>query len=414
MDPKVLERDDELAVWINQHATKAQRFRALQDSEYEPGTGPANTYDQSITISTALGSVLGPAYEKGRQDGSLPLTSALINSSNGTSGAHVSTSAAKAHFSHPRPYLPSDPNAKPVAGDAAGCAPSIANASSQQPIRVGRSYADGQGNLDITRVPDVTDTTHQFSPNDVALTAGYGTTGLCLGGSFPSGHTTTAYEAGITLATLLPELAPEILARSSEQGNDRIVLGVHYPLDIIGGRIDGEIALAQRWSDASYRDAVLLPARDELVRYLTKATGHPVAYDIAHERHYTDNPYGGRSLPGGTAQIVFNRASSVRVYTERETYGFARTGSATTAPTVPAGAGDLLRTTFPSLTSAQRTAVLALTELRSGYPLDGTGAEAGWQRLDLAAATSATVEVLHDGSVRVLRTGGTATVVCGR
>lgn len=411
VDAKTLQRDDQLAVWINQHATAAQRFRALQDSEYEPGTGPANTYDQSITDSTALGSILGPAYVQGRQDGSLPLTSALINSSNGTSGAHVSTGAAKAYFSHPRPYLPSDPNAQPVAGDAAGCAPAVANASSQQPIRVGRPWADAQGNLKITRVPDVTDTTHQFSPNDVALSPGYGSTGICLGGSFPSGHTTTAYEAGITLATLLPELAPEILARASEQGNDRIVLGVHYPLDIMGGRIDGEVALTQRWSDPAYRDGVLLPARAELVAYLTQVTGHSIAYDVAHERHYRDNPYGGQALPGGTAQIVRDRFSSVRVYTERETYGFAPTGSTRTAPQVPTGADDLLRTTYPSLTPAQRTAVLARTELPSGFPLDGPGAEAGWQRLDLAAATSATVLVLPRGDIRVLRIGGTATVI---
>jgi hypothetical protein len=44
----------------------------------------------------------------------------------------------------------------------------------------------------------------QFSAHNVALSAGYGTAGLCQGGSFPSGHTTPAYQAGVTLATLLP------------------------------------------------------------------------------------------------------------------------------------------------------------------------------------------------------------------
>jgi hypothetical protein len=58
-----------------------------------------------------------------------------------------------------------------------------------------------------------------FSPNNVALSAGYGTAGICTGGSFPSGRTTTAYEAGFTPATLLPQLAPEILAWASEQGH---------------------------------------------------------------------------------------------------------------------------------------------------------------------------------------------------
>ncbi|NED90612.1 hypothetical protein G3I76_62345, partial [Streptomyces sp. SID11233] len=40
--------------------------------------------------------------------------------------------------------------------------------------------------------------------------------GLAKDGSFPSGHTSHGYAQGIVLATLLPELAPQILARASE------------------------------------------------------------------------------------------------------------------------------------------------------------------------------------------------------
>jgi membrane-associated phospholipid phosphatase len=411
LDAKTLAHDDQMTVWINQHATSAQRFKAMQDSEYQNATNTA--YDQSLTVSTGLGSILGPLYVKGRNSGALPLTSALINSSNGTTGAYVSTGAAKAAFSHPRPYLPSDPNATAVAGDAAGCAPSIANASSQQAIRVGRPYADKQGNLLVKRVAPVTDTTHQFSPNDVAIDAGYGTTGICLGGSFPSGHTTTAYEAGVTLATLLPELAPEILARASEAGNDRIVLGVHYPLDIVGGRIDGEAALAARWSDTAYRTEVLEPARKELVSYLQKATGKSLSKVIARQKSYTSNPYGGKKIPGGTAQIVTNRKSAVKVYSERLTYGFAPTGAKHLKASVPAGAENLLLSAFPTLSSAQRVSILAQTEIASGYPLDQSGtANGSWERLNLAAATSATVKVDRHGNVKVVSTGGTARVVC--
>jgi hypothetical protein len=198
-----LKRNDQLAVWINNNATKTQRFHAMQDSEYN---NPTNTaYDQSLTISTALGSVLGPLYVKGTESGKLPLVQKLINSSNGTTGAFVGTGAAKAAYSYPRPYVSTDPAATPAPGDAAGCAPSVENGSSLTSIRVGQSYADAKGNLKIHRVANVTDTTHQFSPHAVALSAGYGTAGLCTGGSFPSGHTTTAYEAGVTLILLLAE-----------------------------------------------------------------------------------------------------------------------------------------------------------------------------------------------------------------
>ena len=41
VDPDVLARDDELAVWINQHATDTERFLALQDSEYQNSSGTA-------------------------------------------------------------------------------------------------------------------------------------------------------------------------------------------------------------------------------------------------------------------------------------------------------------------------------------------------------------------------------------
>ncbi|WP_144710092.1 phosphatase PAP2 family protein [Curtobacterium pusillum] len=413
LDAATLAKNDQLTSWINQNATKAQQLKALQDSEYQNATNTA--FDQSYTVAQGLGDALEKIYVQGRNDGSLPLTSALINSSNGTTGAYVSTGDAKAHYSYPRPYLPGTTTATlPATDDQANCAPTKVNATSLAANRAGKAWADASGTLTITRVPAVTDTTHEFSPNDVVLDAGYGTVGICTGGSYPSGHTTTAYEAGITLATLVPELAPELLARASEAGNDRIVLGVHYPLDIMGGRMDGEAALAARWSDTQYRTEVLEPARAELVSYLEKQCGDTLANCIAAEKSYTDNPYGGAAIPGGTAQVVSDRASAASVYRERMTYGFAQTGTKGLAASVPAGASNLLLTAFPTLTDAQRTSVLAQTEIASGYPLDQSGTTGGsWERLDLAAATSATVAVSADGTAKVLATGGTARVVTG-
>lgn len=406
---RVLRWDDRMVSWINQNATAKQQFRALQNSAYTSADGSG--YDQSITIADGLGQNLGRYYAEGRISGKLPLVTALINSETGTAGAYVSTGTAKATFSHPRPYLAPSATSPTVAGDEAACAPSKINASSQTPIRLGMPWAGKDGRLRITRVPATVDTTHAFSTSDVKLDPGYGSQGLCTGGSFPSGHTTTAYQAGLTLATLLPQLAPSILARTSEAGTNRLVLGVHYPLDIIGGRIDGEAALASRWSDPVFRTQVLEPARRELVNYLQLRCGATLSVCIAHDRPYVDNPFGGRRVPGGTAQIVTNRASAVRVYTERLGYGFAPVFSTRLAPSVPANAAALLRTTFPSLTDAQRTAVLAQTETRSGNPLDTTRshlrgtAPASWQRLNLAAAMTATVVVRH-GHAQVVAVGG--------
>ncbi len=421
LDAATLQRNDQLTSWINQHATYDQKFRALQNSAYRGSDGSG--YDQSLSIADGLGAKLGALYVKGRLNGSLPLTTALINSSKGTTGAYVSTTSVKAAFSYPRPYLSVDPHAPAPPQDAAGCAPSAVNGSSLAAIRTGRAWADSAGNLKITRVPATVDTTHEFATNDVAIDAGYGTVGLCTGGSYPSGHTTTAYQAGITLATLLPQLAPQILARASEAGNNRIVLGVHYPLDIIAGRMNGEISLSARWSDSRFRSDVLTPARKELVSYLTaqcKTVLHASTLSkcIAADTSYANNPYGRAKIPGGTAQVVTNRSSALRVYTERLSYGFSPTSSTKLAASVPTGAENLLRTTYPGLSSAQRRQVLAQTETVSGNPLDTTAAHAAyplvpgsWQRVNLAGAMSAKVKVLHSGKVRVLSTGGKATVV---
>lgn len=408
LDGPTLARDDQLVTWINRHATKPQQFRALQQAEYDDG----DSYDQSLTIADGLGSRLGRYYVEGRLSGKLPRTSALVNSENGSTGAFVGTDAAKKHFSHPRPYVPVDADAAPVPGDAAGCAPSVVNASSLKQNRVGRPWADADGNLRIKRVPDAVDRTHRYADHDVRVSGDYGTTGLCTGGSFPSGHTTTAYQAGITLATLLPEKAPEILTSASEAANNRMVLGVHYPLDIVGGRIDGELSLATRWSDAGFRARTLTPARRELVRYLERRCGTSIARCAAHQRPYTSNPYGGQRIPGGTAQVVRDRRSATKVYRERMSYGFAPTSSTHRRPSVPRGAQNVLRTVFPQLSDEQRREVLEQTEIRSGHPLDTSGTRQGsWQRIDLAAAFSATVRVDRRGHVHVVGTGGKAGVV---
>ncbi|MFT8636627.1 MAG: phosphatase PAP2 family protein [Pseudoclavibacter sp.] len=420
----VLARNDELASWINQHATASQRFRALQNAQYK---NDPTQYDQSQSIADGLGAVLGGIYAEGRRDGKLPLTDALINSQTGTSGAYVGSGAAKTAFSYPRPFLPLSPAAALTPGDDVKCSATAqggntldVNASSLQGIRPanaqadGYTYTDAQGDLKITRVAPMVDTTHVFSNSDVALDAGYGQAGICTGGAFPSGHTLTAYQAGLTLATLIPELAPEVLARTSEAGNNRIVLGVHYPLDIMGSRTVSAAVIAHRWADDAYRTQVLEPARHELVSYLESKCGDTLAHCIAEQnaagQQYQDDPYGGQAIPGGTSQIVTDRASAVKVYTERLTYGFPAT-SAPKAKTaaVPAEAQALLQTTYPQLTAAQRTSVLQQTEIPSGYPLSDSAA--GWQQLNLAAATSAKVEQHADGSVAVLSVGVPAEVV---
>jgi hypothetical protein len=336
VNASVLKRNDQLAVWINNNATKTQRF-----------------------------------HVKGTESGKLPLVQKLINSTNGTTGAFVSTSAAKAAYSYPRPYLATDPTAAPVKGDAAGCAPSVVNGSSLTSIRVGQSYTDAKGNLNIQRVANATDTTHQFSPHNVALSAGYGTTGLCTtglctGGSFRAGTPRPPTRPG----SPWPRCCPSSHRRSWPG----------RPRPATTASSSASTTRSTSWPDATFRAKVLQPARTELVKYLPSKCGASLLTCMGREKPYTDNPYGGKSLPGERPQIVTNRSSALSVYPQRLTYGFPATGSKL-APSVPSGAGNLLLTTFPTLTAAQRTSVLAQTEIRSGYPLDGTRLAGGsWER----------------------------------
>ena len=415
VNPRVTNWNDRVTSWINQNSTKDQQFRALQNAMYLDDNRKG--YDQSTSIADGLGQTIGRYYAEGRKNGKLPKVDALLNATDGTSGAYINTDKAKDAFYHPRPYLAADADVPAIPKEDEACAPSKVNASSYVPTRKGQPWANPDGSLKITRLAPVVDRTHQFSNADVVLWPAYGDEGLCTGGSFPSGHTTTVYQAGITLATLLPELAPEILTRSSEAANNRMTVGVHYALDIIGGRISGEAAVAVRVSDAKYRKEVLEPARAELVKYFEQRCGTTLARCIAKDRPYRDNPYGGKTIPGGSAQIVYNRKSAVNVYTERLEYGFAPTQSTRLAPSVPAGSEDLLLTVYPGLNATQRRAVLAQTETRSGQLLDTTRlaldgkAPGSWQRLNLAAAMSATVKVDRHGAVKVLSTGGQAKVI---
>ena len=63
--------------------------------------------------------------------------------------------------------------------------------------------------------------------------------------SYPSGHTTYGYMDSLVLALLVPERYPEMIVRAAEYGNNRIILGAHYAMDVLGGRTLATYDLAQ-------------------------------------------------------------------------------------------------------------------------------------------------------------------------
>ncbi|MER5402504.1 glycoside hydrolase domain-containing protein [Streptomyces sp. NPDC002599] len=316
--------NDRTAVAINNAATQKEVDRAEVDA----------THSATVTLADGLGSRLGRIYGDALSGGRLPKTSALF--SRVTKGLDK-VDAAKNHYGYRRPYVRLG-----FVGDG------------------GAIYESQDGS--------------------------YGS--LTTSGSYPSGHTYGGYEAGTVLATLLPELAPSILARTSEYGDNRVVLGFHYPLDVMGGRITGQATVAHRWADPEFRK-LLMQAHTEIENVLlaqceTEGYGDTLTACAG-------DPYSGLST-----------AQDVDLYTRRLTYGFSQVAKAGQTLRTPADAAALLVTAFPDLTTEQRTQVLEQTATDSGYPLDLTAdGGASWQRINLAAAMAAHVVVEADGSVTV-------------
>jgi membrane-associated phospholipid phosphatase len=143
-------------------------------------------------LSDALGPRLGKAFLDAYDKGELGKAAALIKAS------EVSTGAAKKHFDYKRPFLI-------------------------------------QGNT-IHQVPDdvVVKDNKPYSAD---------------GGSFPSGHTNTGYTDALLMAEMIPERFDSLVERGARYGYSRIVLGVHYPLDVMGSRMVAQRNVAHYLND---------------------------------------------------------------------------------------------------------------------------------------------------------------------
>lgn len=72
-------------------------------------------------------------------------------------------------------------------------------------------------------------------------------------GSYPSGHGTFGWLAGIVLADMIPEKRTEIMMRAREYGLLRVVGGVHYPSDIEAGRILASVVALEMTRNPEYQ-----------------------------------------------------------------------------------------------------------------------------------------------------------------
>ena len=81
--------------------------------------------------------------------------------------------------------------------------------------------------------------------------------------SYPSGHATMGYAAGLVLAQLMPGNGRIILARSADYAESRLVCGVHYRRDIEAGHVLATALVDRLMTKPAFR-AELDAARTEL------------------------------------------------------------------------------------------------------------------------------------------------------
>lgn len=74
--------------------------------------------------------------------------------------------------------------------------------------------------------------------------------------SYPSGHTTFGYLAGLALIDLVPERRDEILARAGDYAHNRLVCGVHFASDIAAARLLAYAVHGAMELDPEYRKMV--------------------------------------------------------------------------------------------------------------------------------------------------------------
>jgi PAP2 superfamily len=219
--------------------------------------------------------------------------------------------------------------------------------------------------------------------------------------AYPSGHTVYGYMVSLLLALLVPERYQQMVTRAAEYGNDRIVLGSHYAMDVLAGRTLALYDLAQLLANKPGYVGVkreeleigdfpkaLADARAELAAALEKACGGKIADCAAQDQ-------------SRFADRVKNRAFNEATQTYGLPVVFANNAQDTedVAKLAPE-AGYLLTAAFPNLTLAQADAILTLTQGPGGGFLDDGSAFGVYSRLDLYRAAARAVEFSGEGKLR--------------
>jgi hypothetical protein len=218
--------------------------------------------------------------------------------------------------------------------------------------------------------------------------------------SFPSGHTTYGYMGSLLLAVLVSDRYQEMVARAAEYGNDRIIMGAHYAMDVLGGRTVATYDLAHLLANdpayigrplkdfaratamsepqvpATIEDfrAAVANARTDLTKALEAACGDTIAACARQDTGRFNAP-----------------AMNEAFYASTQTYGLPVVHPETADKMEDVGAlapeaGNLLTAAFPKLSLEEANRILTETEGPGGGFLDDGSAFGVYSRLNLYAA----------------------------
>jgi PAP2 superfamily len=213
--------------------------------------------------------------------------------------------------------------------------------------------------------------------------------------SYPSGHTTYGYMGSLVLAMLVPERYSQMIARGAEYGNDRILMGAHYAMDVLGGRTLATYDLAHLLANdpaylgRSLRGApaikdyqtALKAARAEVAAVLQAGCGDTIMVCAREDTGRFSNP-----------------ALDEAFYAATQTYGLPVVHPETASvyedvAKLAPEAGYLLTSAFPSLTLEQADQILTETEGAGGGFLDDGSPFGVYSRLNLYAAGNRAAQI---------------------
>jgi len=206
--------------------------------------------------------------------------------------------------------------------------------------------------------------------------------------SYPSGHTTYGFTGALIMAILVPDRYQQMITRGAEYGNDRILMGAHYAMDVLGGRTLAIYDMAHLLAnDPAYvgrklqgvstiKDfqAAIKVARTEVTNVLQAACGKAIR-ECARE---------------DTGRLS-NSALNEAFYAGTQTYNLPIVYPKSAAAVEIVGklapeAGYLLTVAFPTLTLEQADQILTETEGAGGGFLDDGSSFGIYSRLNLYAA----------------------------